>query len=205
MKEQVIELNNDVALPTSDFASGSKQQNEEKEDSYYPATVIKRKALEYRERYHSLNTSEKGVVSLGLNSILDVSFNSLDCQSKLFTNEEWLGLRKQYRPIRYNTTEYGRIRSMSQPVFEAYRKNKTFDTDWVKMYKEAKKLEKHYDPVFNPKHADIAFCIFFVLQVLSIIRYNPGLFDTAINSSEWDVLVKFGQDLSHVKGTRQIE
>ncbi|KAG1445857.1 hypothetical protein G6F55_011784 [Rhizopus delemar] len=190
MKEQLVELNNDVARSALDSAPGSEQQNIEKEDNSV-ATVIKRKALEYREKYHSLEINEKGVVSLGLNSILDVSFNFPDCQSKLFTNQEWLELRKQYRPVGYNTTEYGRIRSILQPVFQAYRQNKTFDNNWVKMYKEAKKLEKHYDPVFSPKHADIAFCIFFVMQVLSIIRYNPGLFDTAIDSSEWDFVVKF--------------
>ncbi|RCH79333.1 hypothetical protein CU098_001063, partial [Rhizopus stolonifer] len=172
MKEQLIEFNNDVARSAPDSAPGSEQQNVEKEDNSV-ATVIKRKALEYRERYHSLNTNEKGVVSLGLNSILDFE------------------LKKQYRPVGYNTTEYGRTRSILQPVFQAYRENKTFDTNWVEMYKEAKKLEKHYDPVFSPKHAGIAFCIFFVIQDLSIIRYNLGLFDTAIDSSEWDFVVKF--------------
>lgn len=120
-----------------------------------------------------------------------ISFNFPDCQFKLFTNQEWLELRKQYRPVGYNTTEYGIIRSILQSVFQAYRQNKTYDTNWVKMYKEAKKLEKYYDPVLSSKYADIAFCIFFVMQVLSIMRYNPGLFDTAIDSSEWDFVVKF--------------
>ncbi|KAG1474357.1 hypothetical protein G6F56_000407 [Rhizopus delemar] len=94
---------------------------------------------------------KKGVVSLGLNSILNVSFNFPDCQSKLFTNQEWLGLREKYRPVGYSTTEYGRARSILQLVFQAYRQIKTFGISWVEIYKEAKKLEKHYDPVFIPK------------------------------------------------------
>ncbi|KAI8382327.1 hypothetical protein BD560DRAFT_487190 [Blakeslea trispora] len=149
------------------------------------------KALEYRERYHTSTASEKGVVSLGLNSILGVSFNCPDCQSKLFTNQEWHELRKRYRPVAYNITEYDKIKSILKPVFQAYKENKTFDTNWMKMYKEAKKLEKHYDPVLKQKYADIAFCIFFVTQVLSIVRYNSSLFDAAIDSSEWDFVVKF--------------
>lgn len=68
MKEQLVELNNDVvrSAPDSapDSAPGFEQQSVEKEDNS-AATVIKRKALEYRERYHSLETNEKGVVSLG--------------------------------------------------------------------------------------------------------------------------------------------
>lgn len=109
----------------------------------------------------------------------------------MFTNQEWLELRKQYRQVEYNTTEYDRIRSILQPVFQAHKQIKPFDTNWVKTYKEAKKLEKHYEPVFSPKHADVAFCVFFVMQVLSIIRYNPSLFATDIDSSEWDFVVKF--------------
>lgn len=84
MKEQLIELNTNIVR--SDSAPDSEQRNLEKDNSV--ATVIKRKAIEYRERYHSLETNEKGIVSLGLNSILDVSLNFPNCQSKLFTNQE---------------------------------------------------------------------------------------------------------------------
>ncbi|RCI05767.1 hypothetical protein CU098_012743 [Rhizopus stolonifer] len=138
MKEQLDKLNNDV----SRSAPGSEQQNVEKGNNSV-ASIIKRKAVKYRERYHSIETS--------LNSILNVSFNFPDCQSKLFTNQEWLGLREKYRPVGYSTTEYGRARSILQLVFQAYRQIKTFGISWVEIYKEAKKLEKHYDPVFIPK------------------------------------------------------
>ncbi|KAI9266193.1 hypothetical protein EDC94DRAFT_657740 [Helicostylum pulchrum] len=70
MKQQLIELNNDVGSSASGSGSGSKQNVGEVENA--AATAIKRKALEYRERYHSLDAGEKGVVSLGLNSILDI-------------------------------------------------------------------------------------------------------------------------------------
>ncbi|KAI7894045.1 uncharacterized protein EV154DRAFT_560811 [Mucor mucedo] len=82
-------------------------------------------------------------------------------------------LRKQYRPPTCDTTEYGDIGSILKPIFQAYRGNKAFDNNWIKI------------PVFNPEHADTAFCIFFSIQVLSIIRYNPRLFDIAIDSSGW--------------------
>ncbi|KAG2200169.1 hypothetical protein INT47_012450, partial [Mucor saturninus] len=42
-------------------------------------------------------------------------------------------LRKQYRPLTYDTTEYGDIRSNLKPIFQAYRGNKAFDNNWIKI------------------------------------------------------------------------
>lgn len=59
------------------------------------------------------------------------------------------------------------------------------------MYKQARSLEKTYDQEFNPDDNDVSFCIYFMLQVLLLIKHQPHLFDPQIENSEWDFIVKF--------------
>lgn len=145
------------------------QSNPGEEDNEV-AVTIKKKALEHFSSYHMLDVNGRGIVCLGLNSILDVSFDYPNCQSKLFTSKEWNDLKHRYPPSKYNSSEYHGIRSILQPVFESYRHSKTFGYNWKNAYKKLKKLETKYDPVFKSKYTDVAFCVFFIMQVPSVIR-----------------------------------
>lgn len=184
--EKLLDLNE--KLPR--FVSGFEISNIGVNDNVI-VTKINRKAVELRDKYYSLNYNEKAIVLLGLNTVVDVSFNFPDGQSTLFTNKEWSKLRELYKPAKYNTSEYDDIKLTLQPITNAYRRNKSFDINWVAIYQEAKKLEKNFDPLFEEKHSEVAFVIYFILQIMKIIRYSPQLFDSEIDNSEWNYIVKF--------------
>lgn len=193
MKEKLLGL--DVETPPS--ASGSsgssastfEPTNTFKEDSTV-ATTIKKKALELYNNFQSLNADQKGIVTLGLNSILDVSHKYPNCQSVLFTNKQWISLKKKYSPVKYSTEEYDHIKLVLSPVFDMYRRNKSFDVNWIALYKGVKKLEEKYDPVLEAEYTDVAFVIFLVRHIMTTIKFSPQLFSSDIDTSEWDYIVK---------------
>jgi uncharacterized protein YjiS (DUF1127 family) len=154
-------------------------------------SIIKTEAVNLRENYHTLNANNKAIVSLGLNSTLDISFTYPNSQSTLFTSQQWDELKRKYKPIDYDTNLYAYMRPMLQPIFKAYNKRSTNKTNWLKMYREVKSLERIYDHELNPKNSDISFCVYFMLQVLLLLKHQSGLFDSHIDSSEWDFIVKF--------------
>ncbi|EIE85663.1 hypothetical protein RO3G_10373 [Rhizopus delemar RA 99-880] len=154
-------------------------------------SIIKTKAVNLHPQYHSLVANNKAIVSLGLNSILDISFTYPDSQSTLFTSQQWDELRRKYKPKKYNTSEYAHIKPILAPIFKEYSDKKTTDANWINMYKQVKSLEKTHDPELSPDNNDISFCIYFILQTLLIIKHQPDLFNPEIDSSEWDFVVKF--------------
>ncbi|KAI8891250.1 hypothetical protein K501DRAFT_265116 [Backusella circina FSU 941] len=54
------------------------------------------------------------------------------------------------------------------------------------MYKELKALATEYDSEIDHEHDDIAFCIYFVQQVLLLLKHQARLFNSDVDSSEWD-------------------
>jgi hypothetical protein len=62
---------------------------------------------------------------LGLNSIIDPSFEYPNSQSILFISEQWSEVRKKYKPKSYDTNEYHHIKSLFEPLFEIYNRKKT--------------------------------------------------------------------------------
>ncbi|KAI8051704.1 hypothetical protein BDF21DRAFT_482123, partial [Thamnidium elegans] len=89
-------------------------------------SIIKTKAVNIRADYHSLTTDNKAIVSLGLNSIVDLNFTYLNSQPTLFTSQQWKELRKLYQPKYYNVDEYNQILPILRPVFAAYNEKKSF-------------------------------------------------------------------------------
>lgn len=83
-----------------------------------------------------------------------------------------------------------------------YRRNKSFDVNWIALYKGVKKLEEKYDPVLEAEYTDVAFVIFLVKHVyasgnfffskllMTTIKFSPQLFSSDIDTSEWDYIVK---------------
>lgn len=59
-------------------------------------TFIKKKALEKYEAFSSLTIQEQTVVSLGMNLILDLSFEFEEGQSTLFTRSQWNALQARF-------------------------------------------------------------------------------------------------------------
>ncbi|KAI7892251.1 uncharacterized protein EV154DRAFT_550831 [Mucor mucedo] len=161
----------------------------EKEESV--GSIIKTKACTLRKDYHHLDSNEKAIVSLGLNSILDLSHTYPDAQSTLFNNRQWLHLQRTNRPKKYVSEEYAYISNIIQPIFKAYNPAKTSDQNWTAIYIQAKKLAEQNDPEIDISKKDISFCIHVMLQILMVIKHESGLFSDTVDSSEWDYIVKF--------------
>ncbi|KAI8887808.1 hypothetical protein K501DRAFT_268422 [Backusella circina FSU 941] len=62
-------------------------------------TLIKQEALLLRQGYHSFDVQGKAIVSLGLNSIIDLSFNHPEAQATFFGRHQW-------RRLRYSSKKY---------------------------------------------------------------------------------------------------
>lgn len=156
----------------------------EKEESV--GSVIKTKACTLRKEHHNLDSNGKAFVSLGLNSILDLSYEYPDAQSTLFNNRQWLYLKRTNKPKEYVSTEYAYISKILKPIFKTYNPAKTSDSNWKALYVQAKTLAEQNDP-----EKDISFCIHFMLQIQMAVKQEPDLFSDTVNSSEWDYIVKF--------------
>jgi hypothetical protein len=154
-------------------------------------TITKTEALSRRAKFNSLDSHGKAIVSLGLNSILDLSFPFPQAQSVLFERLQWKQLRARYAPKKYNVDEYRHILEPLSPIANVYNKKSSFDKNWVNLYKALKKLDNEYDSNIEPDHNDTSFCIQLLLYVLSTIKHQPHLFDDEIDSFEWDFVVKF--------------
>ncbi|RCH84927.1 hypothetical protein CU098_004288, partial [Rhizopus stolonifer] len=116
----------------------------EKEESV--GSVIKAKACTLRKEYHDLDSNGKAIVSLGLNSILDLSYEHPDAQSTLFNNRQWLHLKRTNKPKKYVSTKYTYISEILTPMFKAYNLAKTSDENWNAIYVQCKKLAEQNDP-----------------------------------------------------------
>lgn len=134
-------------------------------------STIKTNVVNIRHNYHLLTAYNKAIVMLGLNYIIDLSFIYPNSQSTLFTSQQWDELRKKYKPKKYNSDEYSHIPSIINPIFMAYNEKKPFQTNWINMYKQVKLLEQEYDPELDPSCGDIFFCVYFVLQILLLIKH----------------------------------
>ncbi|KAI9356691.1 hypothetical protein BD770DRAFT_389921 [Pilaira anomala] len=88
-------------------------------------TIIKREALHLRQRYHSLDIQDKAILSLGLNSILDLSFSKLDAQGKLFERSQWKQLRDRYPPKKYNVDYYTHLLKPLSSIRGIYDRKKS--------------------------------------------------------------------------------
>ncbi|KAG1141505.1 hypothetical protein G6F37_010253 [Rhizopus arrhizus] len=67
------------ASSSSNFSISSNQEYNNvyiNDSNVSVGTIIKRDALHLRQRYHSLDIHGKSIISLGLNSILDLSFTN---------------------------------------------------------------------------------------------------------------------------------
>ncbi|KAI8077081.1 hypothetical protein BDF21DRAFT_439179 [Thamnidium elegans] len=154
-------------------------------------SVIKTEAYKLRSQYHSLPSNKKAIVSLGLNSIIDLSFASRHSQTTLLKPQQWSELKKMFRPKAYRISDYNDIKEILRPAVKSYKDNRTFNLNWLAMNKKIKELEREYDLESNASNKDVSFCIHLLLQVLLIIKYQPSLFNDQIVNSECDFIFKF--------------
>ncbi|KAG2199988.1 hypothetical protein INT47_000338 [Mucor saturninus] len=80
-------------------------------------SIIKTKACTLRKDYHHLDFNAKAIISLDLNSILDLSYKYPDAQSTLFNNRQWLHLQRTNKPKKYVSEEYANISTQHDLAF----------------------------------------------------------------------------------------
>lgn len=91
--------------------------------------LIKNKAIDLHRNYHALSTNGKAIVSLGLNSTLDLSFDHPQSQSTLFNNRQWKASRKRYSKKNYIDEDYSAIAPLLDPLMRCYNEKKSFETN----------------------------------------------------------------------------
>ncbi|KAG0743931.1 hypothetical protein G6F57_005860 [Rhizopus arrhizus] len=104
---------------------------------------------------------------------------------------QWKQLRVRYPPKKYNVGDYTHLLQPLSSIRGIYDRKKSFDANWLNLYKELKRLNNDYDPNIQAEHSDLNFCIHLLLQIMPIIKNQPHLFNDEVDSSEWDFVVKF--------------
>lgn len=73
-------------------------------------TLIKNKAVTLRSNYYSLDSGGKAIVTLGLNSILDLGFRYPAAQAELLKKNQRQELNALFPPKRYPVDSYDYIK-----------------------------------------------------------------------------------------------
>lgn len=126
--------------------------------------------------YHSLDSDGKAIVNLGLNSILDLSFQYPAAQTKLFQRDQRKQLNVLFLPKKYPVEAYDYIKELLSSLNNCYNKHKSKDTNWANIYKELKRLDNIYGHKLNTSHNDTSFCIYFLLCILFIEIQNVKVY-----------------------------
>lgn len=128
--------------------------------------------------------------SLGLNSIIDLSFAHTEAQGIIFKKSQWKHLRCTFPKPNYQPLEYSSIKDIIDPVFQKYNPKKSDKQNWIEIYVEVKKLQSTYEAEINRHHTDLDFCLFVLYQILLCIKHQASLFKEETETSEWDYLLK---------------
>lgn len=83
-------------------------------------TVIKEEAIKKRAQYHSINCNGKAIVTLGLNSILDLSFDHPAAQVILFSRQQRHQLKTRFPNKCYPVEHYQYIKIAFQSIMKMY-------------------------------------------------------------------------------------
>ncbi|RCI03070.1 hypothetical protein CU098_012150 [Rhizopus stolonifer] len=89
------------------------------------STLIKDKAVTLRQSYHSLDSNGKAIITLGLNSILDLSFKYPVGQAKLFKRNQRKQLDALFPSKTYPIDSYDYIKELLASLKGCYNKNKS--------------------------------------------------------------------------------
>lgn len=100
-------------------------------------------------------------------------------------------MRNIFKPKVRDVQEYSYLYKILEPAFKVYSEKKTFNINWINIYKEIKLLDQKYDFEIDSGSLDTSFCIYLLLQIMILVKHQPGLFKEEIDCSEWDFIVKF--------------
>lgn len=64
--------------------------------------------------------------SLGLNSIINLSFDHPEAQSTLFTASQWKELKKSFPPKKYQIEKHNDVKKQLKPIIASYQDNRSW-------------------------------------------------------------------------------
>ncbi|KAI8061286.1 hypothetical protein BDF21DRAFT_455659 [Thamnidium elegans] len=154
-------------------------------------TYLKNKTLGLYPSFKSANINEQTIISLGLNSIISLSYNYPKGQSTLFDYaSQWRDLQSLFPTQKYNINQYDNIKSILAPVISSYKAGKSSSFNWLVIFRKIKALQVTYNIEANEEHEEENFCLFFIESVMNLQKYHPYLFEDNVKISEWDYICK---------------
>lgn len=153
-------------------------------------SYIKNKALDKYEDFSSHSIQEQTMVSLGMNSLLDLSFEFEVGLSSIFTQEQWNDLKARFPVVEPEgfdlilnlndlTADYSiTLQRLSRAKTGLEKKNKAL-SNWVK--DQAKKTSMNEDEKI------FLYVVFHIIKRHQKFGY---LFDNITDCSEWDYVIK---------------
>ncbi|KAG1471343.1 hypothetical protein G6F56_002176 [Rhizopus delemar] len=153
-------------------------------------TILILAALSLHEKFKFLKPNEQSIVSLGLNSIIDLSFDYPEAQSTLFTGSQWTELRKTFSAKGYQIDKHGDIKENLKEIFSNYKSDRSFRSNWISLYRTTKSFQELYDVEEDKKYEDEDFCLFVFETVLKLIKHHQYLYQDDIDNSEWEFICK---------------
>ncbi|KAG2204331.1 hypothetical protein INT47_009373 [Mucor saturninus] len=107
---------------------------------------------------------------LGLNSILDLSAQYPERQTTLFNKNQWEDISNICPVYKFNDTLYRGVDEAANSIFNLYKSKHSTTRNWNLMYQQVITLKGQYNAELNDPFRDIDFYI---------------------DTSEWDMIVKF--------------
>ncbi|KAI7865076.1 hypothetical protein BDF14DRAFT_1828361, partial [Spinellus fusiger] len=147
-------------------------------------TRVKNEALKRYQQFSCLDTNNQTIASLGMNSLLDLSYSYPDGQSVIFTRKQW----KQLKQMFPSTESKFKDNEMSEKLIEVIETildlNNTASTSHEKKTNNIKALKNTYTT------KDDRFLIFLLKHLIKIQRKYSYLFDEEVDCSESDFMAK---------------
>lgn len=151
-------------------------------------SYIKNQALKKYAMFNDISLQEQTAVSLGMNSILDLSFEFGDAQSLLFSEGQWSELKARFPDGEEQDLELeenlNNLINDFKLTIESVAKSKTsFETKMNTLSNWLRRTNK----VLNDEET---FLVFLVQHVLKLYKKSSYLFQKEIDCSEWDFVLK---------------
>lgn len=161
-------------------------------------SYIKSKALQMYLNFSNCTIDQQTMISLGMNSILDLSYQYGRGQSFLFSQARWSELQGRFHQEEEeedNDNELndnmGSITAESLRVVNNLMTSKTSTntkfiklTNWLNGYKYKKNLND-----------DATFVLFLISHVLTLSQKQAYMFNDDVDSREWDIVLKIWSSL----------
>lgn len=113
---------------------------------------FKNAALKYRKSFKLIDVNKQTLVSLGLDSILNLSFQHSEAQTTLFSINQWKELKSIFPHTKYNVKEYDGVKKNVSQVAESYKSQKPWSSNWKVMHKKLKFLKTSFDLEENEEY-----------------------------------------------------